>query len=243
MNEKLIIPISIVIAGIVIAGAIVFTGSKNVPVAAPTAQQPSAQQPSGEVSKISKVDATDHVFGSRDADIFVIEYSDVECPFCKTYHDETLSRLKADYQGNDRVAFVFRHFPLDAPFTRELHPGATEKAIASECISSIAGDDKFFSFIAGLFADSSSNGMTGEALEVKLVELATSIGVDASAFKSCYAKNDGTPVAADFQNGSEGGVQGTPTVFLQDARTNQTFLAVPDYSTLKQAIEIYLQGN
>lgn len=242
MNEKLIIPIAIVIAGIVIAGAIVFTGSRNVP-AAPVVNQPTAQQPSGDLTKISQVDATDHVFGSRDADMFVIEYSDVECPFCKKYHDETLSRLKADYKGNDRVAFVFRHFPLDAPFTRELHPAATEKAIASECIASIAGNDKFFSYLDGLFADTSSNGLAGEALEVKLVELATSIGVNAETFKTCYAKNDGTPVAADFQNGSEGGVQGTPTVYLQDAKTKQTYLAVADYSTLKQAIEIYLQGN
>lgn len=241
MSEKIIIPISIIIAGAIIAAAVVFSGNRQVVVQEPVAQ-PQQEQPQAnpDIRKVS--DATDHIFGNPNADLFIVEYSDIECPFCKRYNEEVLGRLKSEYQDNDRIAFVFRHFPLDAPFTRELHPNATEEAVAAECVADLAGDDAFFTFVGSLFADTTTANLSGEAFVTKLSDLAVAAGADATAFENCYAEDDQTKVAADFNDGVENGVQGTPTVFVQDS-DGTSYLAVADYTVLKQAIEVFLSEN
>lgn len=86
------------------------------------------------------------VRGNPDAKITIIEYSDLECPFCKRFH-VTMEQVLATY-GND-VRVVFRHFPLDS-----LHKKARTEANAVEC----AGEQgKFWEFIDGIFAVTPSN--------------------------------------------------------------------------------------
>lgn len=88
--------------------------------------------------KAPQVSEKDHIIGSPDADIVIIEYSDFECPYCKSHH-ATLKKIVEEYGG--KVAWVFRHYPLV-----ELHQNAFEKAIASECISQIKGNDAFWKY-------------------------------------------------------------------------------------------------
>ncbi len=74
---------------------------------------------------IPEVTKDDHIRGNKDAEITIVEYSDIECPFCSRYHD-TMKQI-IDLYGDD-VRWVYRHFPLD-----QLHPNARPVAIASEC--------------------------------------------------------------------------------------------------------------
>ncbi len=244
MNEKYLIPLSVVIAGIIIGGALFFgLSNQQQVVQAPANNNAQAQAPQNQNPDIKKVsDATDHIFGNKNADLFVVEYSDIECPFCKRYHDNVLTRLKEEYKGNDRISFVFRHFPLDAPFTRELHPTATEAAVATECVAQLGGDEKFFEYISALFGDTTTAQARDAELLAKFSTHAESVGINKTAFENCFASDDQTKVAADFQDGQRGGVQGTPTVFMQQA-DGTTFLAVADYNVLKQAIDVFLAGN
>lgn len=86
------------------------------------------------------------VRGNPNAKITIIEYSDLECPFCKRFH-ATMEQVLATY-GND-IRVVFRHFPLDS-----LHKKARTEANAVEC----AGEQgKFWEFIDGIFAVTPSN--------------------------------------------------------------------------------------
>jgi len=238
MNEKIIIPISIVVAGAIIGAAVMFSGGKETVIEAPT--NPVQEQQKPEIRKVS--DEIDHIKGSTDADLYVVEYSDLECPFCKRYNDEVLSRLENEYKDNDRISFVFRHFPLDSPFTSEIHPTATDDAVASECVADLNGDEAFFAYKSELFADTSTGSLRDADLLNKLSELAVNVGVDKTAFENCYAKQDLTKVTADFNDGRNNGVEGTPTVFVQQA-DGTTYLAVADYNVLKQAIEVFLQDN
>lgn len=241
MNEKVIIPGSILIAGCIIGAAIFFSGGKETIVQVPQEnQQQQQEQVNPEIRKVSQ--ATDHIQGSVTADLYVVEYSDLECPFCKRFNDQVLDRLKADYADNDRIGFVFRHFPLDAPFTSVIHPTATEEAVASECVADLSGDEAFFIFKDSLFADTTTGQLQDEALLNRMSELAVAAGTDKTAFENCYATDDQTKVAADFNDGVKNGVQGTPTVFMQQA-DGTTFLAVADYNVLKQAIEVFLTDN
>src|SRR3989344_2306735 len=100
-------PVAIVLAGALIAGAVYV---KNSPVPTTSNQATVAES----LKNLKTVDKTDRVRGSVSAPIKLIEYSDLECPFCKTFH-RAMIRLMAKYEG--RVAWVYRHFPLDS-----IHP-------------------------------------------------------------------------------------------------------------------------
>lgn len=65
--------------------------------------------------------------GNKDAKVVVVEFSDLQCPFCKRFWSDTLPQVKKDYIDSGKVVFYYRHFPL------EFHPMAIPFAHASEC--------------------------------------------------------------------------------------------------------------
>jgi len=96
-------------------------------------------------SPISTDISEDYVRGSEDARIIVIEYSDLECPFCSRFHD-TMKEAMTTYP--DDVAWVYRHFPLD-----QIHPSARRAAAAAECIGKQKGSDGYWSAIDAMFTN------------------------------------------------------------------------------------------
>lgn len=92
---------------------------------------------------VDPVAASDYVRGNRNARIAMIEYSDLQCPFCKQFHP-TAQRLVDEYKG--QVLWVYRHFPLD-----QLHPVARKAAEGSECVAEFAGEDGFWKYVDAVF--------------------------------------------------------------------------------------------
>tara|TARA_B100001179_G_C18513536_1_gene369634 strand:- start:114 stop:884 length:771 start_codon:yes stop_codon:yes gene_type:complete len=86
--------------------------------------------------------ADDHYRGAENASIQIIEYSDLECPFCSRIHP-TLEQVVAN---NDNVVWAYRHLPLDS-----IHPQAMPAAIASECVAREEGNEAFGTFIDTIF--------------------------------------------------------------------------------------------
>jgi protein-disulfide isomerase len=82
----------------------------------------------------------DHIVGNPDAQIMIIEYSDLECPYCKKF-GETMKEIIAESSGN--VAWVYRHWVV--------HSSALPKTIASECVAKIKGNDAFWKYIDLVF--------------------------------------------------------------------------------------------
>lgn len=200
-SANLAIPIAIVFSGALIAGAVLFsagTGGKAAVAAQPT-RQPS--QPSAQAGVVKPVDlATDHILGDKNAKVFVIEYSDFECPFCVRFHP-TMKQLLDNNKG--KVAWVYRHYPLS------FHQNAEKEAEASECASEQGGNDAFWKYTDKIFERTTSNG-TGFPL-ANLVPLAKEIGLDDAKFKTCldsgkFAKH----VGEDMSEGQAAGVSGTP---------------------------------
>src|SRR3546814_8173358 len=62
---------------------------------------------------VRPVSGEDHVMGSPDASVKVIEFSDFECPFCKGFH-RTMGQVMEEYGQDGKVAWVYRHFPIDS---------------------------------------------------------------------------------------------------------------------------------
>lgn len=92
---------------------------------------------------LDPVSPDDHYFGSKDAEVVIVEYSDLECPYCAKFHD-TLHQLVTDYNG--KVAWVYRHLPLT-----QIHATAEDKALASECVAELGGNDAFWKYIDNIF--------------------------------------------------------------------------------------------
>src|SRR3989344_6179681 len=87
-QNNLSIPVAIIIAGVLIAGALYLGTSKGTSTTAGNNQQPQqiAQQ-TGDIDQMAAVSASDHIRGNPDAPVKIVEYSDTECPFCKRFHD------------------------------------------------------------------------------------------------------------------------------------------------------------
>lgn len=84
--------------------------------------------------------AEDHIIGSIDAPIVIIEYSDYECPYCKGFQ-ATVKQIVTESNGN--VAWVYRHWPI--------HQNSFSKLVAAECVGKIKGNDAFWKYSDLLF--------------------------------------------------------------------------------------------
>src|SRR3989344_8588855 len=125
MNDKLIIPLSIVIAGVLIGGGIYLNGRMTSDNSTPAERrQADSKNLSG---ALRPIDDNDHIIGSPNARIIIVEYSDTECAFCKIFHQSLLSIMQ-EYGGDGKVAWVYRHFPI-----AEIHSKSLKQAEVLEC--------------------------------------------------------------------------------------------------------------
>ena len=100
---------------------------------------------------LDPVRADEHISGNPRAEIFIVEYSDFECPFCKTFH-QTMKEIMREYPADGKVAWVYRHFPLD-----QIHSQARKEGEASECAAELAGNKGFWDYTNKLFEITPSN--------------------------------------------------------------------------------------
>jgi protein-disulfide isomerase len=204
-------------------------GQQVQPTSPPPAGNQGAGQQFGSADQVDPLQEDDWVRGSRDARVLLIEYSDVDCPFCKRFHP-TAQQAVDEYDG--QVAWVYRHFPL-----AQLHPDAPKKAEATECAGEQQGNDGFWKLVDKL-SDSSST----VTLE-QIPQVATSLGLDGAQIKSCMDSGKFTSKVSDHQqSGVKAGVTGTPGNILLDTQTGQAQLipgAVP-FEQLKTAIDAML---
>lgn len=89
--------------------------------------------------------SVDHSRGSSDPVITIIEYSDIDCPFCARLHT-TLQKLVAE---DTDVQWIYRHLPIAS-----LHPDAYTKALATECAYELSKqDDEVFAEYLDILID------------------------------------------------------------------------------------------
>lgn len=153
------------------------------------------------VAPLPPVTAADHVRGPATATVTIVEYADLECPFCLRHHATMKALLKA-YPKD--VKWVFRHFPLS------FHPQARPAAIMSECVARLEGEKAFWLFVDAVYGE--EGGLSGD----RLLPLAVKAGADKAEIEACIAKPKTIEAKIDAQAdaGTEAGVQGTPSNFI-----------------------------
>jgi protein-disulfide isomerase len=143
--------------------------------------------------------ATGQVMGRPDAPVKIVEFSDFQCPYCARAQ-EVIERVRRRHP--ERVAVVFRHFPLDA-----IHPHARTAAMASECA---AEQGRFHAYHDALFSRQDSIGArTWEAF-------ATDAGLrDLPAFRQCVdSRRHAAAVERDAKIAAELGLEVTPSLIV-----------------------------
>lgn len=150
------------------------------------------------------VSTNDHIRGSKDAPIELVEYGDFECSDCGHAHP-IIKAIQLE-MGND-LKFVFRNFPL-----AQIHPHAVNAALAAEAA---ALQNKFWEMHDIIFNNQ-------QQLELPhLLFYAKNIGLDLDKFKddiqepALLAK-----VEADFESGIRSGVNRTPSFFVNGQKYN-----------------------
>lgn len=202
-----------------------------------TVQQPSNQfvdtQPKEPLTadNVPPVTDKDWVRGDRKAEIALIEYSDLECPFCKQFHS-TAQRVVDEYKG--KVMWIYRHYPLS------FHPNAQKAAEASECAGKLGGNDAFWKYIDAVYKNVTNSGIPKDSL----FSIAKEIGLNENEFKKCLDSGEMAKKVTDqMDGGTKAGVNGTPGNILLNIKTGQTRLipgAVP-FEQLQQAIDELLK--
>ncbi len=166
----------------------------------------------------------DHITGSLDAPVILVEYGDFECPHCGRAYPIVKASQRA--LGDD-LAVVYRHFPL-----AEIHPHARRAAQAAEA----AGvQRKFWAMHDMLFEHQ-------DALEEgDLLAYADALGLDRVRLtRELESGVHAQRVRDDFRGGIRSGVNGTPTFFINGTRFDGNWGA-PDelIAVLAQAAELH----
>jgi protein-disulfide isomerase len=234
LSEKITLPLSIITAGLLIAGGIYLNG--KITRESPTVTQKQQINSENLADIVRPIDANDHILGSPKARILIVEYSDTECPYCKVFQTTMLSLMK-NYGDNGQVAWVYRHYPI-----AELHSKSENEAEAAECAGSLGGNSKFWEYIDKVYEVTPSNNNLDPK---ELTTIATEVGLSSVDFNTCLESGQFSPrVKLDVQNAQELGASGTPYSVVIDTKNNKYYPiegAYP-YDQIKSTTDLILQS-
>jgi protein-disulfide isomerase len=157
-----------------------------------------AERPPDEKVRVDVAGA--NVLGRADAPVTLVEFTDLECPYCRIFHVGTFEQLKREYIDTGKVRFISRDFPLD------FHPNARPAALAVRC----AGEQgKFWEMRHGVTLNASKLGPP------VYDRLAGELGLDLSRFSACVSSDRyKAAIDRDVADAMSAGVTGTPTFVL-----------------------------
>lgn len=231
MSDKLSIPLSIIVAGLLIGGGIYLGKARS-----PQTPQSLAAQTIAESKNIRPVSQDDYLIGNPAARVVIVEYSDTECAFCKEFH-KTMNGIMKEYGAKGEVAWVYRHLPI-----KELHSRAPKEAEGLECAGELGGNAKFWEYTNRIYdITPSDNGLN----PAELVNIAKQVGLESGAFTACLESGKySSKVDKDISEAMNSGASGTPYSVMIDTKTGETYpiAGAQPYSTIKEIVDLLLQS-
>jgi len=208
------LPISIIVAAVLICGAILFSVfyHPESPAAkvAPAVAQPGT--PTANVATLMTLSSRDEVLGNASAPVTVIEYADYQCPFCTRFFTQIQPAIKSQYIDTGKVKMVFRDFPF-------LGPESLAAANASQCAEDQgklwAYHDALYTAKAVDESKSSSAENDGFYTRAEFLSLASKVGLNTQTFTACLDGNQhADDVSAEKAAAVAVGIQSTPTTIV-----------------------------
>jgi protein-disulfide isomerase len=144
---------------------------------------------------------TGYALGSADAPLTMVEFTDLQCPYCRQFALNTFDELKKNWIDTGKLRYISRDFPLDV-----LHPLAIPAARAARC----AGEQgKFWEMRMALLRN--ANLLSADFIK----KTADDLKLDGSAFGGCIATTKfDAAIRAETQEGAKLGIEGTPTFVI-----------------------------
>jgi protein-disulfide isomerase len=172
-----------------------------------------------------------HALGRPDAPLTIVEYIDLECPFCRTYTTATFPRIKEAWIDTGKLRYISRDLPLD------VHPQAMNAARATRC----AGDQgRFWEMRSELVRHGRSVSPDD------LVTIATALHLDAGSFTECMASDrHDAGIRADMTEARIVGITGTPGFVIGRSSdgnmSGSVILGAAPYSTFDSRLAALLR--
>ncbi len=178
------------------------------------------------------------VLGKADAPVTLLEFTDVQCPFCRKWVRETEEQIRKNYVETGKVKIVLRHYPLN------FHPAAMPSAQAIECAKE-QSMDLGWKMHDALFDEQDKKDPSGQMVSFTADDIkawAKSIsGLNTATFNECLTSGKyAEKVNQDMADGSAGGISGTPGFWvLADGKQKLISGAYP-YSEFQAAFDGFL---
>ncbi len=159
----------------------------------------------------------DHVRGPEEALVTLLEYGDLECPFCGRA-EPVVRELLADF---GELRYAWRHLPLT-----DVHPHAQ---LAAEAAEAAGAQGRFWEMHDLMFEHQ-------DALTVRdIIGYAQQLELDVDLFKAHLKKRKGAGrIADDVESADLSGVSGTPSFFINGHRHQGAY----DITTLSRAVKL-----
>ena len=216
-KSSLSVPLSIMVAGLLVAGAVWFRGSGNVDT---TATVGGAKPIKVELGNLPPL-------GEEKAKVAIVEFGDYQCPFCGRFFQQTEPMIREQYVKTGQAKFIWRDFAF-------LGPESFWAAEAARCAND---QSKFWQYHDILF-----NRQNGENQGVfnkdNLKKFAGELGLDQTVFDTCLDSGQHTQaVKDDTDSGRLAGVSGTPATFVN----GQIVEGAQPFEVFKNLIESHLK--
>ncbi len=200
MNDqinKYLIPGAIVLAGAVIAVAVIYSVNGPSPKNA-------VKSETAAIGSMPAITSNDFVAGPENAPVTIVEYGDFQCPFCGKFFKDTEPTLRENYIKTGKVKFIYRDFA----FLGQESIWAAEAALC-------AGEQgKFWQYHDYLFSNQRGENQ-GAFSKDNLKGFAKVLGLDSAKFNACLDSDKySDEISKETKAGGEAGVQGTPAVFI-----------------------------
>jgi len=219
------LPIAVVVAGLLIAGAVVWNGSR------PAGTAGTGDAPTVDVKDINT--EGDPFLGSADAPVTIAFWSDFQCPFCKQFELNTLPQIMSDYVDTGKVKIVF----LDFAF---LGNDSIDAAMYNRSVWNLY-PEQYFAWRAAMYEAQDDEGDRGFGDAASIDELnATVADIDAAKVAADVKENGaGYRAAADADRaeGQRAGINSTPSFVIG----TQVIQGAYPYPNFQAAIEAALK--
>ena len=231
-SAHLLVPGSILIGSIIVAGSIMF-GARTIAHSGSAAATIPVQDQKIAVDS-SKVNAVgEPIVGDPKAKLTIAYWFDYQCPFCKKLDDESVSKIVDEYVKAGKAKIVFKDFQFLGPDSQRL-------GLVARAVWNIA-PDKFFAWHRAIFVNQGRENSGWATTEAIRSISASVLGGDLADRAISLADKDALggyarAISADRTEGSKFGVNSTPTLVIG----HKTIVGAEPYETIKAAIDAAL---
>ena len=225
------IPVAVVLAGMIIAGALIFTSNQqptNIKSSAGSVLSSREPEPTTQAVDINKVNISGRPFiGKANAKITMAYWYDYQCPFCKKFELETMPSLIADYIASGDIKIVFKNFQF-------LGDDSQIAGLVGQAVWEIA-PDKFYQWHSAVYEKQDSEN-SGWGAKEDIVALAASFGIDPLKLNDLLASKVvkyQKILDDDFAEGKSFGIGGTPTAIIE----KRLIIGAQPYFEIRQVID------